>query len=231
MGRPAKYTTVTKQCPICLGGFETKVGHPKEKTTCSCACANKLFRAHRTDEEKRKISIALSTLHTKTCPTCLSQFKTHIKRRKFCSNSCKTRFFWNQEEYRKTISEKVKSKMDERVRNGTHSGWKTRRGLEPSFPEKFFMLVLNGRGVAYEHEQPVGKYFIDFALTDKMVALEIDGKQHDMPSRKIADAKKDAFLKSVGWTVHRIKWKSIHNESGKAYIKGEINKFFQLIGA
>ena len=40
-----KYTTVTKECPICGTEFEAKDGEPREKTTCSYGCANILFRS------------------------------------------------------------------------------------------------------------------------------------------------------------------------------------------
>ena len=33
----------------------------------------------------------------------------------------------------------------------------------------------------------MGKYFIDFAIVSKMLALEIDGKQHLMEDRKLKD--------------------------------------------
>lgn len=121
--------------------------------------------------------------------------------------------------------------MMEKVKSGIHSGWKTRRKLEPSFPEKFFMRVLNNNGISYEYEHPCGKYFIDFAIHDKKIALEIDGKQHNEEGRKKSDSNKDEFLKSRGWIVYRIKWRSIHNKSGKEYIEGEIDKFLKTISA
>ena len=87
------------------------------------------------------------------------------------------------------------------------------------------MDVLSKNGIPYEHEYPCGRYFIDFAIHDRKIALEIDGKQHEMVERKASDVKKDAHLSSAGWTVHRIKWKSIHDERGKLYIKNEIDTF------
>jgi very-short-patch-repair endonuclease len=41
---------------------------------------------------------------------------------------------------------------------------------------------------------------------------ELDGKQHELPDRKLSDARKDAFLISQGWQVHRIKWKYLTKE-------------------
>jgi hypothetical protein len=39
------YKTVEKECPICGTKFTTKLGHPKEKKTCSCSCSNTMFRS------------------------------------------------------------------------------------------------------------------------------------------------------------------------------------------
>jgi hypothetical protein len=40
-----KYLIIKKVCPICDNEFETKSGHPREKTVCSHACANTYFRS------------------------------------------------------------------------------------------------------------------------------------------------------------------------------------------
>lgn len=222
-----KYPAVEKTCPMCGKLFETKSGHPKEATCCSRQCSNKFFAKPVTDERKKKISVALTkSPHLKECPVCKRIFETKIKRRIFCGRSCKTRHLWADKNYRKHISNSVRSAMLEQVKNGTHSGWKSRKKLEPSFPEKFFMGVLSRRNISYEYECPCGKYFIDFAIHNKKIALEIDGKQHEMSDRKISDVKKDVYLQSKGWTVHRIKWKSIHDADGKQYIDEKIDEFF-----
>jgi len=39
-----KYSKIIKICPICGCEFETKSGHPKEKTVCSHSCANTFYR-------------------------------------------------------------------------------------------------------------------------------------------------------------------------------------------
>jgi len=43
----------------------------------------------------------------------------------------------------------------------------------------------------------------------KKLALEIDGKQHSYPDRKVSDEKKDSYLLNEGWKVCRIKWRKI----------------------
>lgn len=115
-----------------------------------------------------------------------------------------------------------------KVNNGTHSGWKSRKGKEPSYPEKFFMEVLDNNNIQYEHEFPCGKYFIDFAIKSANIALEIDGKQHEYVERKESDEKKDKYLIDNGWKVYRIQWKSINNLDGKIYIKEQIESFLKF---
>lgn len=39
-----KYKDIIKQCPVCGKEFSTKLGHPREKETCSYACSNTYFR-------------------------------------------------------------------------------------------------------------------------------------------------------------------------------------------
>jgi hypothetical protein len=40
-----KYPKIKKICPICENEFETRLGHPREKTVCSHSCANTYFRS------------------------------------------------------------------------------------------------------------------------------------------------------------------------------------------
>jgi len=42
--RRIKYPKIIKICPICENEFETKSGHPREKTVCSHSCANTYYR-------------------------------------------------------------------------------------------------------------------------------------------------------------------------------------------
>lgn len=226
-----KYDIIEKICPICQSLFTTQQHHPRETTTCSYKCSNLYFRKIRTDDIKRKISNSLKQYHNKnkspytlskkylyTCDCCKLKFRTKNKLAKYCSFLCRNKC----PEYRKKLSECVKL----RIENGTHSGWSSRKLI--SYPEKFFMNVLNNNNISYQHNKMVGKYFIDFAISDKMIALEIDGKQHQLPDRKQSDEIKDIYLKNVGWIVYRIPWKSINNEDGKKYISIEIENFIQF---
>ena len=67
-----------------------------------------------------------------------------------------------------------------------------------------------------------------FAINDRLIALEIDGKQHNNIERKKSDKAKDKYLKKLGWKVYRIPWKEIKSDIGKLYIKNEIEKFLNF---
>ena len=228
-----KYPKIEKKCIACNVAFFTKLGGPKEANFCSYLCSNSHRAKPKTEEEKKKISegvkISLKAKSKKckpdnkkfSCLGCNKEFLYH-KKKIYCSTECMCK----SEVYRNNL----RKAMKQRVESGTHSGWKSRKGKTPSYPEKFFMSVLDKNQIKYEHELPCGKYFIDFAIKDKMIALEIDGKQHEYEDRKKSDLLKDVCLSENGWKVYRIKWKSINNESGKIYIKEQIDKFLDFFG-
>jgi len=196
---------------------------------CSAICARAFSTVSKRELINKKVSKKMKGrgcgVEMIVCPNCQKEFEDRIRRkRKFCSKKCARTF--------NGISDKTKSKlrkiMLEKVENGTHIGWKSRKGKEPSYPEKFFMEVLNNNNIKYEHELPCGKYFIDLAIKEKMIALEIDGKQHQYEDRKKKDREKDKYLIDNGWKIYRIQWKSINNLDGKIYIEQQISSFLQF---
>jgi very-short-patch-repair endonuclease len=93
---------------------------------------------------------------------------------------------------------------------------KSRWNNEPSYPEKFFMKVIENEfnDKNYINEYPVGIYSIDFAWVDKKLAIEIDGDQHQrFEEYKLRDERKDSFLEIQGWKVLRIVWKDMFNNT------------------
>jgi very-short-patch-repair endonuclease len=225
-----KYISIEKTCPLCKSIFQTLKGHPKEKKTCSSKCANKFFARSLNIDQKQKISLGIEKLKKKTaeinikklCNYCNLIFVSNKKNQKYCTNKCSANSRKNNIEYR----EKLRQSQLKRVAEGTHNGWNSRNII--SYPEQFFMGVLINNNISYQHNKSVGKYFIDFAIVEKKIALEIDGKQHQYENRKKSDEIKDKFLTENGWKVYRISWKSINNELGKLYIKDEINKFLEV---
>lgn len=226
----SKYEIVIKLCPMCETKFQTKFGHKKEKTCCSRQCGNIFFSRNRTEKEKLKIKNSLlrkfsaieksKGKYTFECRACKKTFISRTPNRKCCSRECLS----NDKVFSNTISKIIK----DRIESGNHIGWIKRSTNIPSYPEKFFMTVLDSRGMKYKFDLHVGKWWIDFAFEDKMIALEIDGSQHNREDRKLLDIEKDKYLESCGWKVHRIKWKSINTERGKNYITEEIKNFERI---
>lgn len=71
-------------------------------------------------------------------------------------------------------------------------------------------------------------YFLDFFFPDKMIDLEIDGKQHKYKDRKQSDKVGDNLLRKSGYNIFRIEWKSINNDTGKQYIRERISEFLEF---
>jgi len=74
-----KYPKIIKRCPICDKEFETKSGHPKEKTVCSHSCANTYFRSgtsnpnYKNDDELTGVAKYIRICfryHPKKCVCC-----------------------------------------------------------------------------------------------------------------------------------------------------------------
>ena len=66
-----------------------------------------------------------------------------------------------------------------------------------------------GRGSGYPTH-----YKLDIANPDFMMAVEVDGPSHSSLERKAQDAKKDRFLRSLGWTVLRFTNQEVMDDLG-----------------
>lgn len=118
---------------------------------------------------------------------------------------------------RQRISNGMKKAHNEgRANNWQDSGIKN--GIKISYPEQFMINVIenefNDKNYIFQYR--VNKYSLDFAWPLKRVYIEIDGSQHE--KNKEYDNIRDAKLKSLGWTVLRIKWIDLFHDT-KKYIK------------
>jgi very-short-patch-repair endonuclease len=230
-----KYKIIDKECPVCKKVFKTEFGHKKEKITCSVGCHN-TYRGNRSQKTKDKIKktlkntlrkggiILLTDLPKRQCEFCKKMFKPKSKKRRFCSSICSKKATPLNPSY----IEKQRKLALQRVEDGTHVGWKSRTKFKDSYPEAFFRKVLNENNIQFEKDYRQGRWFIDFAILDKKIALEIDGKQHLEKDRQECDRRKDEHLISQDWLVYRIPWKNPTNDKNKLYIKNEIDKFLNI---
>lgn len=80
------------------------------------------------------------------------------------------------------------------------------------------MKILDNYKISYIREDNTnGKYFLDFFIkkNNKLIDLEIDGKQHQYEDRKIHDQERDEYLKMKGYIIYRIPWNTINTNDGK----------------
>lgn len=244
-------------CPVCQKEFEVS----KKETTvcCSRKCSNSYFRELRYSEEinkkrsntlkqkKKEISYTnkkknISCELRKTqCIFCGKDIYVKTLNDVCCYDCNKGNFYQYQlydQNGKRIISDKTKEKLSQRtkenIKNGKIKSWKTRNII--SYPEKFFIQVLNNNNISYKINFPITKkslgiessscYFLDFYL-DKNVDLEIDGKQHFYSDRKQSDLVRDEILSKNGYIVYRIAWNEINSEKGKELMKQKINNFLE----
>lgn len=220
------HSNVERACKWCKKTF-ISTSHKRHKTCCCIECARKYSQSK---VDTKKIASAISILHkegnawrrtsnmeNRPCKVCGATFSVPVwKKKSMCSRAC-------YHVWRSSHSRKV---FERRVKNGTWVTW--RKNTEPSYPERFFMKVLESNHVPFEYERPFGRYSIDFAINDQKIALEIDGQQHRFSDRAESDKRKDAALISEGWRVVRIVWKSPRTVDGKRHLKSEIERFLNI---
>lgn len=90
------------------------------------------------------------------------------------------------------------------------------------------MKILDNYKISYIREDNTnGKYFLDFFIkkNNKLIDLEIDGKQHQYEDRKIHDQERDEYLKMKGYIIYRIPWNTINTNDGKERMTKKIEDF------
>jgi very-short-patch-repair endonuclease len=237
---PAKYNKIKKCCPYCQAEFETFDGGQNAREFCSRSCAMKSRTLSK--ETKKKVSDSLIAyfkenntspdyickyeLPIKNCLQCGQPFSVYNKKMKFCSKICSSKHHRHSEETKK----KMRDAEIKLIQKGLHIGWTflSRKNMEPSFPEKITIEILEKHNINYVREYKVHKWFIDFADIERKIAVEIDGKQHNLPVRKISDTNKDQYLVENGWKVFRIKWQKFTPEF-YSYLENEIKSIFTEI--
>lgn len=62
--------------------------------------------------------------------------------------------------------------------------------------------VLDGLGVDYVRQYPIDRFFVDFAVVDRQIAIEADGRYWHKGAKEFARGyRRDQKIESLGWTV------------------------------
>ena len=172
---------VEKICPVCGKLFQVNKSIEHRYTVCSRECRTAVTK-YVTCERCGKVFRAEKKLNRHYCseecrrPPVLIHCETCGKEFRTFPSETDTRRFCSFRCYRIFMGE-------------TSIETKTKEAL----------LRLN---IAFEWEKSVGRYLIDFALTDLRIALEVDGHYWHRGLRD--EAKRDSFLTKYGWQVLRI---------------------------
>lgn len=192
---------------------------------CSCKCARSRNHSKETKQAisntllKRRLTVKFKTdFSTRYCKLCNKQLGFSNK-----SGYC---FKCNIIQSNKSIEKrnKISKTIREKVKNGTHKGWKSRNIR--SYAELFWINVLDNNKIKYNSEKHVGKYFLDFVIDN--IDLEIDGKQHKYEDRHKSDLIRDTYLRKQGYFVYRVSWNEINSEEGKQMMKDKIELFLDF---
>lgn len=118
------------------------------------------------------------------------------------------------------MREKISKSMKKAHAEGrAHNICECRWNNKPSWPEKWFMQVIENEfeDKTYKREFPFYRFSLDFAWTHKKRVIEIDGEQHyrDQAQQK-RDKEKDKLLANEGWKELRLNWKWVCNNTKEA---------------
>ena len=218
-----KWVSEEHRCEKCGKIMTDKYGSGR---FCSRACANS--RVH-SKETKKKIAKSLMRD---------DKFRDEIYEDKFCALCGKQLLKYNKSGYCLDCIRHAPELKTYRSNISKHASACTKRHVtwlsrdKVSYPEKFWINVLNNNNILYEHNYMVPidnshRYFLDFYIKkhNTKVDLEIDGKQHKYTDRILHDTKRDKLLKALGYEVYRIEWNEINSQQGKDLMKNKINSF------
>lgn len=144
-------------------------------------------------------------------------------KRKYANGELKA--WWSGKNLTEAAKNKISAAMKKaHAENRAHNIGMSRWNSEPSYPEKWFMTVIEKEfeDKDYVREYPFGRFSLDFAWISKKKCIEIDGDQHQrFQDYKERYERKDALLKENGWEVLRLVWKEVYRNPKEAIRKAK----------
>jgi very-short-patch-repair endonuclease len=145
---------------------------------------------------------------TTKCPTCGKEFSARATlHQRFCSKECTDISF----QHRITLVCQICQKsfiVRAKARSQKYCSRACRTigiGKTESYIEKIMAHVLSENDIDVIPQYSVGPYTIDFAIPDRLIAIECDGDYwHSLPDSHARDQRKDKFLYGRGWRVIRL---------------------------
>lgn len=195
-----------------------------------CGCSHR----HLSENSRKKISETLKAHFEKTtnkkeppkCSICGKPLKKQPK-----TGLCQDCLRYTEEgrKIRSDISQKSQKNI---IAEGRHKGWQPRNIKSKS--EEYFAQILDANKIEYKREFPVKhinqNYLLDFFIckNNKLVDVEIDGKQHNYKDRIKLDKIRDEFLQQKGYIIYRIKWPYRNSVNSQQLIKNNIDNFISF---
>ena len=93
-----------------------------------------------------------------------------------------------------------------------------------NLPEVLIWRELRKRpgGFKFRRQHPISELVLDFACLERRIAIEIDGVAHELGDRPERDERRDAYLRSRGFSVLRIPASYVLKDLG-AVIEGIVS--------
>lgn len=88
--------------------------------------------------------------------------------------------------------------------------WAREHRKNPTPAEKALKKLLLLWHIKFRTQRMIERYIVDFLIPDRWLVVELDGGYH--ATRKSEDAKRDAFLRSQGFTVLHFENETVFND-------------------
>lgn len=75
------------------------------------------------------------------------------------------------------------------------------------------LRVFRSQGIKFRRQQPIGPYIVDFVCPSAKLIVEVDGDSHETETGKRHDAHRDAYLRSLGYSILRIDEPDVRNSA------------------
>lgn len=212
----------------CAGFFNTRNRNCSHSRKTKQAIKNGIER-HLTNNAKEGFTALLG--HNLVCWSCQNTFRHKRKKTATCSPRCLNQYRKKlMNDNKEAARQRGRDSMEIIMREGRWKGWSGQGEDKRSFPEKYIEELFVKDGIVnYIFQHQVSRYKIDFAFCNEMIAVEVDGKQHQYPHQAQSDQRKDELLTKAGWTVFRLAWYSVKTSSGQNKVMKQYNRLNKLL--